>query len=249
LRKLWIVIIATAIVGGAALVDFYGSLLYPRTKYEPEGLPPLAVGVEREYDFFKDGERVGRYVFWVERIGPYKGQTAYFTRSLTFVVYHETVIKLETVYIFNENLAPLEYRLNATLGEDRESITCFFDGWKVDASLRMADRTVENKFDLPADTVLIDTNMLGHWELFLKSFNLVPSSRVKFTMFVPQALDATPMELVIDKEKETLTLNGVNYECQLVRVPDLNLTFYIYNGDLLKLEESEQQIEVVAAPG
>lgn len=242
-------VFAAAIVGGAALFEIYSYMIYPFKTYASEGLPPLAVGVEHEYDFFKDGEQVGRYVFWVERIGRYKGETAYFSRSLTFIVYQETAIELETVYIFNEDLNPLEYRLNASLGEDRQSIVCILEGWTVDASLEMQDRSLDREVELPVDTVLIDTNMLGHWELFFRSFEPPQGKRVRFTMFVPQLLDIKSTVLVVDKRKETLTLNGVPYECQVVRASDLNIIFYLHDGNLLKLEESVQNIEVVATSG
>jgi len=249
LRKLWILVITGAILGGAALLEIYASVLYPVTEYEPGGLPQLAVGVERDYDFFKDGERVGSYSFLVEEMGQYRDQTAYFTRSLTSVTYHDTVIELETLYIFNEDLNPLEYRLNATLGEDRQFIICLFDGWNVNATMEMEDRTVPAELELPAGTVLIDNNMLCQWELFFKSFDPVPGKRVRFTAFVPQILDKKTVELFVEKGRETLTLNVTAYECMVVRAPDLDIVFYLHGGDLLKLEESEQDIEIVVASG
>jgi len=249
LRKLWIFGIAFAIVGGLFFIEFYISLRYPVTSYVSEGLPTLPVGVEHEYDFFKDGEKVGSYVFWVEEVGEHEGQAAYFTRSLTSVVYDDTVIELETVYIFNKDLNPLEYRLNATLGEEYQSILCLFDGWNVEASMEMEGNRVETEMELPVPTVLIDTNMLGHWDLLFKSFDLEAGKRVKFTMFVPQLLNTASMELIVDKGTKILTLNEIDYECQVVRASKLNLTFYLYNGDVLKLEESNQNIEIVFASG
>jgi len=248
LRKLWILVVAAAIFGGMALFEIYVSLLYPVTSYVPKGLPTLAVGVEHGYDFFKDGELVGSYVFWVERIAPYKGQTAYFTRSTTSVAYHETVIELETVYIFNENLNPLKYRLNATLSDDRQSIICLFEGWTVNTSLKMEEGGMEKVLEFPVNTVLVDNNMLGQWELLFKSFDLIPGKRVRVNIFIPQALDMRSMDLVVDRGKKTLKLNDIAFECQVVRAPDLNLFFYIHEGDLLKLEESVQNISISRSP-
>lgn len=245
MRKLWIFGIAFAFVGGLFLMEFYTSLRFPVTSYVPTGLPPLPVVAERNYDFFKDGEKVGSYIFRVEEIGEYEGQPAYFTRSLTSVVSDDTLIELETVYIFNGNLNPLEYRLNATLGEEHQSIACVFDGWNVDASTEMKGRRVEREMELPVDTVLIDTNMIGHWDLFFKSFDPEAGKRVEFTMFVPQVLDTASMELIVDKVTKTLTINEVDYECQIVRVSKLDITLYLYNDDVLKLEESNKNIEIV----
>ena len=249
MRKLWIIGVAAVIFGGLFFMEFYTSLRFPITNYVPRGLPPLSVGTEHDYDFFKDGEKVGSYVFWVEEIGDHEGQTSYFTRSLTSVVYDDTVIELETVYVFNGNLNPLEYRLNATLGEDHQYIVCLFEGWNVNASTEMEGSRVEREMELPVDTVLIDTNMLGHWDLLFKSFDLEVGKRIKFTMYVPQLLNTASVELLVDKGTKVLTLSEIDYECQVVRVSKLNLTFYLHNGDVLKLEESNQGIEIVAAVG
>jgi len=244
LRKLWIIGIAAAIFGVLFFMEFYTSLRFPVTSYVPTGLPPLPVA-ERNYDFYKDGEKVGTYIFRVEEARDYEGQPAYFTSSTTSVVSDDTVIELETRYIFNVKLNPLEYSLNATIGEDHQSIACVFDGWNVDASTEMEGSRVERGMELPVDTVLIDTKMLGHWDLFFKSFNPEVGKRIGFTMYVPQALDTASMELTVDKETKTLTINEVDYECQVVSVSKLDLTFYIHNDDVLKLEESNQNIEIV----
>lgn len=244
MRKIWIIAIAAAVAGAFALIEISSSILYPVVKYEPKGLPPLQVGVERHYDFFKDGERVGQYVFWIEEEGSYGGRSAYSTRSLTSVVYRGTSIELESIYIFDEDLKPIEYRLNATLGADHQSIVALFDGWSVETSLKTEGNTVERELELPVNTVLIDTNMVGHWDIFLKSFEPAPGKRVAFNMYVPQILDATPMELMLDREERTLTLNGLSYKCHVIRIPDLNLLLYLSEGDLIQLEESEQNIVI-----
>ncbi len=248
MRKLWIIGVAAAIFGALFFMEFYTSLRFPVKKYVPTGLPPLPVA-EYEYDFFKDGEKVGSYVFRVDEVRDYEGQSAYLTSSTTSVVSYDTIIELETVYIFNLKLNPLEYRLNATIGEEHQTIVCVFDGWDVDASTEMEGSRVEREMELPVDTVLIDTNMLGHWDFFFKSFDPEVGKRVGFTMFVPQALNTASMELTVDKGTKTLTINGVDYECQVVRVSKLDLTFYIYNDSVLKLEESNQNIAIVFSSG
>jgi len=39
----------------------------------------------------------------------------------------------------------------------------------------------------------------------------------------------------------------VEYTCQVARAPDLNLVFYIYKGRLLKLEQTKENVEIVAS--
>ncbi|UCH57100.1 MAG: hypothetical protein JSV18_07135, partial [Candidatus Bathyarchaeota archaeon] len=158
------------IIGGLVAFEYWSGTLYPEIGFEPGALPPLAIGVERTYDYYKEDVRVGSYVFRVESKGLYAGETAYFTSSRTSVTYEDKPVEIETVYIFSEELEPLEYRLNASLGDDKQRIACLFEGWSVDASLVWGETRVEEPLELPEGSVLIDYFMLGHWELLFKSF-------------------------------------------------------------------------------
>jgi hypothetical protein len=247
MRKLWVILISGAILGGVALFEIWSSIKFPTVKYAPESLPPLHIGVEQEYDYYKEGERVGAYMFWVED-DAYKGENIYFTRSRTSVEHGGTSVEIETVYIFDEDLTPVEYRLNATLGDDHQFITCIFNGWSVVASLNIEGSTVEEPSDLPEYTVLIDNFMLGHWDLFFKSFPVIPGKRIKFDAYIPQILNYKPLELITEYKPSTLNLNGVAYECQVVRAPQLNLVFYINEGNLIQMEETEKDIIISLAP-
>lgn len=242
MRKLWIIIILGAIFGGTVFFEIWRYVQYPIIEYSPVSLSSLPIGVEQEYDYFKEGERVGAYVFWVDEWEMYKVEKAYIIRSRTVVEHGSTGIELEAVYIFNENLVPIEYRLNVTLGEDRQVITCLFDGWNVNASLVMGDIVVNEPLELPEGTVLVDNFMLGHWDLFFKSFQPVSGKRFKFTAYIPQRLNYRVLELLADRKQRTLNLNGVDYECQVVRSPELNLVFYLSEGNLIQMEEIEQNI-------
>lgn len=244
MRKRWIAIFTVVIIGGLILLEVWFSSQFPSIEYEPGSLSPLVIGVEHKYDYFKEGELVGYYVFWVEALGIYKGKNAYFTRSRTSVEDSGTSIEINTLYIFDEHLAPLEYGLNASLGDDRQSIICLFDGWSVNASLELTDRTIEKALELPEHTVLVDNFMPGHWEFFFRSFPPVAGKRVKFNVYIPQFLGYKSMALMTDKETETLNLNGVDYECQVVRTLELDLVLYINDGNLIQMEETKQKIVI-----
>lgn len=247
MRKQLALIIAASMIGGVFLIEAYTYFAYPATKYAPKGLPPLAIGVYR-YEFFKDGLRIGSYIFCVDRIGQYKGQDAYFTSSHTYITYRNTSMDLVTTYVFNTRLNPLEYRLNATLPDYHQTITCIFEGNTVDATLQLDNNSIQRIVDLPTDSVLIDYNMLGHWDLFFKSFELVPSKRVSFTAFIPQLLDKKEVEVVIDKETRTINVGGVDYDCRVVKNTESSSVFYLYNGSLIMLEDLEQGIAIIKGP-
>ncbi len=251
MRKIWIFALLVAIFGGVALFEYWTALQFPLIDYEPGDLPTLQVGAVREYSYFIEEERAGNYSFWVEKIGPYieagspfMGKAAYFTGSSTSVVHEGVAAEIETVYVFGTDLAPFEYLLNASLGEDRELITCTFDGWNVEGKIVSNGRTVEQALELSEDTVIIDTFMAGHWDLFFKQFTLEPGKRVRIDAYIPQTLSPFTLELVSDKKEKTINIEGVEYECQVINVVELNLILYLHEGDLIRLEKPDQEIVI-----
>ena len=252
MRKIWIFALLVAIFGGVALFEYWTALQYPLVDYEPGDLPTLRVGAVREYDYYVEDELSGNYSFWVEKIGPYveagslfMGKAAYFTGSSTYVEHDGAVAEIETAYVFGTDLAPFEYRLNASLGGDRELITCTFDGWNVEGEIESDGRTVEQALELPEATVLIDTFMAGHWDLFFKQFTLGPGKRVRIDAYVPQTLSYFTLELVSDKRDKTISIGGVEYECQEINVVELDLVLYLHGGNLIRLDKPEQGIVIV----
>ena len=107
MRIRWLTIIGAIILGAVILFEIYSYFTFPSINYAPKTLPQLQIGVS-SYDFFKDDARVGSYVFSVDRLGQYKGQTAYFTSSHTSVVTNNVTIELDTIYIFSDKLKPLD---------------------------------------------------------------------------------------------------------------------------------------------
>lgn len=226
-------------------MEIYDYFFFPQTIYKPRAFTPLEVG-RREFSIFKDNEFVGRYIFWVDGLGEYKGQTAYFTHAQTSVAYKNKTLELRTAYVFNDKLNPLDYSLNATLDGEGQTLVAVFDGWNVSVAITEMNDTINKSIELPANSVLIDNNNFGHWDLFLRSFDLVSGRRVSFTAFVPQYLDKIEDEIVVDSDIKTITISGANYDCTVARTTKQNLVFYIYKGSLIRLDESSQNMSIYA---
>ncbi len=237
----------TVVASVAFLIEFYGSHLYPVASYEGGVLPPMKIGLKHRFDIYKDEQLVGHYTFWIVDVEERDGCRVYVTRSTTSVFYKGMNITIDTLYIFDESLNPIEYKLNATLGEKHERILCLFKGSMVNASLWRRDQMVNREVELPEDTVLIDTNMVGQWELFFKTFEFTPGRRVRFTVFIPQLTDKARIDVILDRKRESITINGVEYNCLVARVPELNLIFYLYEGQLIKLEQRRDNFEFIAS--
>ena len=244
MRRAWVFVLSFAMLGGVVLFELWSNIQYPTIDLVPGALPPLTIGVEKEYNYFKDYERVGSYFLIVESKGTYKGIDAYFTRSRTSITYGERSAEIESVYIFSDEFAPFEYRVNASLGGENQSIACFFEGRSARGTFSLGDSMVEESMELPEGTVLIDYQMLGHWDLLLKSSHLEPEKRYKVNAYIPQSLSHTSLELFAEKKEKTIEIEGMEYECSVVRAAALNLVFYVHDGDIVQLEDTEQSIIV-----
>ncbi|MDH5792394.1 MAG: hypothetical protein OEZ44_09415 [Candidatus Bathyarchaeota archaeon] len=62
--------------------------------------------------------------------------------------------------------------------------------------------------------------------------------------YIPQGLSHTSLELYAENKAKTIEIGGVEYACSVVRATALNLVFYIYEGDIVQLEDTEQSIIV-----
>lgn len=244
MRRAWVFVLSFAILGGVALFELWSNIQYPTIDLVPGTLPPLTVGEDREYDYFKDYERVGSYSFLVESRGTYKDTDAYFTRSWTSITYGEKSVEIESVYVFSEELTPLEYKVNASIGGENQLIACFFEDLSARGTFSLGDNMVEESVELPEGTVLIDYQMLSHWDLLLKSSHLEPGKRYEVNAYIPQGLSQTSLELYAEKNLKIIEIGGVKYECSVVRATALNLVFYIHDGDIVQLEDTEQSIMV-----
>lgn len=244
MRRVLLVVVALAIIGGAAALEMWSSRQFPEIDFEPGSLPPLPVGVEKEYDYFKNENPAGSYVFWIESKGSYRGETAYFTRSRTLIDYKYQYIELETYYVFDENLAPIEYGMNASIDGENRLVTCFFDGWSVEAALKLGEDTVERPEELPEGTVILEYYMLAHWDFLLKTFPPVPGKRFVVNAYIPQVLVSKPLDVLVDPKPKTIRINRVEYECSVVRVPEINLELYYHDGEVIKLHDVGEAIVI-----
>ncbi len=244
MRNIWVIALSLAIIGGVVLFELWTAGQFPPADLELGPLPSLPIGVERKYDYFKDDERVGSYVFWVESKGLPGGKAVYRTRSKTSVAQGGKTIELETIYTFLDDLTPVEYKLNASIGDEHQYIRCLFEGGRVNATFFTEDSKIEKPLELPEQVVLLDYLMLGHWDLLFKSFKFVSGKTYTVNAYTPQNLQCKSIELITDREPKIIDIEGVKYECSVVRVPNLNLVFYIYKGDIVELVNTEQLITI-----
>ncbi|MGD2142567.1 MAG: hypothetical protein PVH79_03695 [Candidatus Bathyarchaeota archaeon] len=256
MRKIWILAISVAIVGGVVLFEQWTALMFPMVEFEPSPLPELHIGRMFVYDYKIAGEPVGNYTFWIDSLGPYleegaglsMAEAVYHAKSITLAERDGNSVALEAFFIFGFDLKPIEYRLNATLGEAEEYITCLFEEGRVLGLLETEGRIIEEPLELPEGAVLIDNLMVGHWGLLFKAFTPEPGKRVEIDVYIPQTLRLYDLEIIAEKKPWTMTLGGENIEARMVRVPELNLRFYLFEGEVIRMEETQQEIKLDLRP-
>jgi len=223
------------------LVEIFFHLSYPEVSYSPRTLSTLSPG-EYHYSLLKDNATVGDYTFRIYETGQFRGVKAYFSDSSTHIVYKNRTIDIDSYYVFDERLKPLEYKLNITLEGLLYTLLCNFSEGSVNASYKTQNESGVRDVELPKNTILLDINMVGHWDLFFKSFDMAPNRRYSFTAFVPQALDKVSMEIFVAAETKTIEIGGVKYDCKVVKGTEQNFVYYIYGGQVLRFEDLDQNV-------
>ncbi|MBS7620352.1 hypothetical protein KEJ21_06900 [Candidatus Bathyarchaeota archaeon] len=241
LKRHRLLILGASILGIVVLVEVFFYLAYPEVRYSPKTLPRLTPE-EYHYTLLKDNATVGEYTFRVYESGMFKGVKAYFSDSSTHIVYKNKTIEIESYYIFDERLKPLEYKLNITVEGVLYTLLCNFSESSVNALYKTHNESGIREVNLPENTILLDINMVGQWYLFFKSFDMVPNTRYSFTAFIPQYLDKMSMGIFVAAETETIEIGGVKYECKVVKGTEQNFVYFIYGDQVLSFEDHDQNV-------
>ena len=248
MKKIWIIAFFVALIGGVALFEYWTNLQFPLVQFEPSPLPELNIGRKMTYTYSLGGETLGNHSFWIEskgrysREGDFKGHDAYFTRSFTSVTKNGDKAEIESIYVLSVDFEPIEYKINASLGGELQSITCIFDKESVTGQLEMGDTFFEENTTIPENTVLIDNMMVGHWYLLFNAFILEPGNRVRITAYVPQMLGLLDFDLVAEKKHTTIQWDEDSIEVRVISASRFNLDFYIYNREIVIMKETQQDI-------
>lgn len=238
MKRRWPLILGASILGVVILIEIFFYLAYPEVSYTPKAFYPIPG--EYRYELLKDNELVGSYTFRV--LGPmlFNGTKAYLTESSTNIVYKNRTIEIDSYYIFNEKLKPLDYNLNISVEGVLYKIMCNFSESSVKALYKTQNESGLKEIDLPENTILLDVNMVGQWDLFFKSFDLTPNTRYSFTAFVPQFLEKMSMGIFVAGETQTVEVGGLKYDCKVVKGTEQNFVYYIYEGQVFRFEDHDQ---------
>jgi hypothetical protein len=228
-------LIAAALIAiGVYAIEFYAESRFPEEEFHFTGLPVFS-SKENNYTFFRAGEEVGFYNYTVEQSG-----MNYLMKCTTKVGIEEGNIHLESSYTFDTDFLPIDYVLNVTESGEKTFIKCKFESKVIITSVTFQGDTVEVEEEIEEELYLIENSMPSFWEILITSGNLEPGKRYYLNIFIPQSARVIPITLVVEKNTKDIDLDGITYECIVVRESQLELNFYIHEGELILYEDFRQ---------
>ncbi|MBE0634330.1 hypothetical protein IH574_07130, partial [Candidatus Bathyarchaeota archaeon] len=92
------------------------------------------------------------------------------------------------------------------------------------------------------DAFLVENNMPGFWDILLRSTELKEGQRYKAQAYIPQGGRMFDLEFYVNEGTKPLTIDGDEYACTLIQESKLSLSFYMYEGELVQMRDTGQDI-------
>jgi hypothetical protein len=210
--------------------EYYANSQFETETLEVMGLPELETGVDHSFTYIKTEEVVGSYTYSVEEQG-----TGYLMTSVTEVSNEADSIHLSTEFTFSDGLKPEVYDLVVLNNEDRTDIRTEVSGSDLVTYVTYEGITV-NITDVYVDgMMLIEPNMPGFWEILFNSVTLEGGVKYESSIYVPQAAAVVPINLVVNRNPQTIRVGDEQLSCTVIKEADLDLAFFIYEGELVQM--------------
>jgi hypothetical protein len=239
-----IIILAALILGGVVALEIYTDITNPYIDYEPGTFTPSNLGATQVFSYYKDGVLIGNYSYRLDSMKT--GSNTIFTLNSTVnVVYQGSQLNVDTSYRFRDAVTPLGYSVNFDLSGNQSNLRCTFQQGSVDISSSSQGKNQTVGIDTQTNTVLIDNNNPAHWELFDKSFNPEPGKKYNVNVLVPQQAGITAMQFGVGTNTQDIKIGSKTYNCTVASEPDLSVTLYFYQGNLIEYKNDQDGLIIV----
>ena len=225
------------IFAASFVIEYYTDQLIPEVEVKVNSLPDYTTGETSTFSFVRQGSEVGTYRYNLE-----KTDVGYLVKSEIQVEFEEKMTFLQSNYTFGATLNPIDYSLHIDSEGEPTEIVCTFTDNQVITTVNFENKTVDIDAELPENTVLVENNMPGHWELLLQAVDFEPGKRYIIQVFVPQVANTVSVTFTVDKNPVNLSIDGVDYECQRIREGDIQYDFFLFEGQLLEFRDEGQDI-------
>jgi len=239
-----IIILAALILGGVVALEVYTDITNPDIDYKPGIYTPSNLGATQEFSYYKDGVLIGNYSYRLDAVKA-GSDIVYTLNSTVDVVYQGNQLNVDTSYRFKDAVTPLGYSVNFDLSGNQSKLRCTFQQGSVNIFSASQGKNQTVSVDTPANMVLIDNNNPAHWELFVKSFNPEPGKKYNVNALVPQQGGVAAMEFGVGTNTQDIKIGSKSYNCTVASDPDLSITLYFYQGNLIEYRNDQDGLIIV----
>lgn len=239
---------AIVILAGLVGWEIWINIAHPLYKISSINLPHEVLGSPRVYNYLKDGVIIGTYTQTTE-MGPTSGIESFLVTTVADVQTGGKNFVVETRLTVNSFDTPLTYFVNATLAGTPSSIRVQRIEKVYEIQNTVQGQVFPTQVEPPNPVVIIDNNIPAHWELIISGIRMESGERYGLSALVPQQNGVKEFELSIDEKTSSITVEGVNYICTVIRENNFDLSFYLSNGKLVRFLNQPQNIEISLKSG
>jgi len=237
LKRIYLIAAIILIFGATYAIEYYANSQFETRELVVSGVSGYENGVVQTFDYLKDDVRVGTYSYKVDESG-----VNYIMTSETFVTSGERDLELEAVYTFDNSYSPETYALTVTSNGEVTEITTEIANGNITTSVTSAGVTVDLTDVYVDGMLLIENSMPGFWEVLFNSFEVERGVKYTASIYIPQAAMAFDVGLVVSKEDQRIWVGDERLECTVINEADLDLKFYLYEGELVEMRNDGQGV-------
>ena len=238
MKRTHLAIAIILILSSSYAIEYYTNWRYPKEDLVFKGIPELQVGVLQDFTYLKQLEPVGTYSYTIT--GDSNG--VYTMTSNTDVSMNGKQIQLDSTFQFDDQYQPKHYSLIAKQGDQNETFEIAVTGTTITSVITLENQTVTLTDELPAGGYLLESNMPGFWEILLLSTDLQSGGRYKAKAYIPQGGAVFDLEFYVTPGNKKIYINDTQYACTLIQETTLDLSFYMYQGKLVEMKDTNQDL-------
>ena len=237
MKRIYLVAGIILIFGATYAIEYYANSQFSTQELVVSGISGYEIGVAQTFDYFKDEEQVGTYAYTVEESG-----NNFIMTSITDVTYGGRDIELESVYTFDDFYSPESYALTVNSEGDVTEITTSVSNGNITTSVTSEGVTVDITDEYVDGMLLIENSMPGFWEVLFNSVELEHGVKYTAIIYIPQAAMVFDVDLVVSKQDQLIWVGDERLACTVINEANLELSFYIYEGELVEMRSESQGI-------
>ena len=238
MKRTHLAIAIILILSSSYAIEYYTNWRFPKEELVFTGVPELEIGVTHRFTYLKQLEPVGTYSYTITG----KSNEVYTMTSITNVSTDDNRIRLDRTYLFDEQYKPEHYSLTASHGTENETFDISFTGSTITSVIHLENKTVTLTDEMPEGGFLLESNMPGFWEILLLSTDLESGQRYVAKAYIPQGGSVYDLEFYVSPGIKNINVNGEQLPCTLIQESKLSLNFYMYEGKLVEMKDTNQDL-------